>query len=372
MLKQPVGFVKLTNIALIKYKANGKRFEIACYKNKVLNWRNGVESNLAEVLQSDDIYVNAAQGEVAKKTLLEECFPDKTKKEILMLILDKGEMQVSQKEREVLMETLTNDILNIISAKIIHPKTKRVFSIDTIRAAVKESNIAFNLSKSAKKQAMDAIKVLCHRYFVEKVGMLVKAVFDDPEVLTTASKVAEFEVRSKSDKEAVVLVTHEKFVELEKLAEEKFKDRLFLTVLDPNFIEKEILSIDYSADALMHPRIDPALIDSKSKKVPKKGYTAPKVDLTDVQEEVKRETIANHNNATLATMMDEKEHQAKVCHTCKDITFAIVNDYKDHIKSELHKFNLQRKMKNDPPLDFEEFQNHLLMQDFVNKKKGKK
>jgi len=29
-------------VALVKYKKKGKKFEIACYKNKVLNWRNGV------------------------------------------------------------------------------------------------------------------------------------------------------------------------------------------------------------------------------------------------------------------------------------------------------------------------------------------
>jgi hypothetical protein len=36
------GQKRLTNVALVKYKKKGKRFEIACYKNKVLNWRNGV------------------------------------------------------------------------------------------------------------------------------------------------------------------------------------------------------------------------------------------------------------------------------------------------------------------------------------------
>ena len=29
-------------MALVRFKKKGKRFEIACYKNKVLNWRTGV------------------------------------------------------------------------------------------------------------------------------------------------------------------------------------------------------------------------------------------------------------------------------------------------------------------------------------------
>lgn len=38
----PAGQKRLTNIAVVRYKSHGKRFEIACYKNKVLNWRNGM------------------------------------------------------------------------------------------------------------------------------------------------------------------------------------------------------------------------------------------------------------------------------------------------------------------------------------------
>lgn len=42
--------MKLTNVAVIRYKVKGKSFEIACYKNKVIDWRNGIEKNISEVL----------------------------------------------------------------------------------------------------------------------------------------------------------------------------------------------------------------------------------------------------------------------------------------------------------------------------------
>lgn len=40
-LFQPIGQVRLTNVATVRLKANNVRFEIACYKNKVLNWKSG-------------------------------------------------------------------------------------------------------------------------------------------------------------------------------------------------------------------------------------------------------------------------------------------------------------------------------------------
>jgi hypothetical protein len=37
-----VGQKRLTNIAVVRLKKNGQRFEIACYKNKVGDWRTGM------------------------------------------------------------------------------------------------------------------------------------------------------------------------------------------------------------------------------------------------------------------------------------------------------------------------------------------
>jgi ribosome maturation protein SDO1 len=39
---QPVTQVRLTNVAVVNLRKAGKRFEIACYKNKVVSWRQGV------------------------------------------------------------------------------------------------------------------------------------------------------------------------------------------------------------------------------------------------------------------------------------------------------------------------------------------
>jgi len=36
------GQKRLTNIAVVKLKKNGKRFEVACYRNKVADWRAGM------------------------------------------------------------------------------------------------------------------------------------------------------------------------------------------------------------------------------------------------------------------------------------------------------------------------------------------
>ena len=36
----PLNQKVLTNVAIVKLKKGGKTFELACYRNKVANWRN--------------------------------------------------------------------------------------------------------------------------------------------------------------------------------------------------------------------------------------------------------------------------------------------------------------------------------------------
>uniref|UniRef100_A0AAQ4PKB2 Ribosome maturation protein SDO1/SBDS N-terminal domain-containing protein n=1 Tax=Gasterosteus aculeatus aculeatus TaxID=481459 RepID=A0AAQ4PKB2_GASAC len=70
----PTNQIRLTNVAVVRMKKGGKRFEIACYKNKVVNWRAGAEKDLDEVLQTQSVFVNVSKGQVAKKEDLTKSF----------------------------------------------------------------------------------------------------------------------------------------------------------------------------------------------------------------------------------------------------------------------------------------------------------
>lgn len=68
-ITQPVNQVRLTNVAMVRMKRHGHRFEIACYKNKVVNWRNGVEKDLDEVLQIRNVFSNVSKVRYAARVL---------------------------------------------------------------------------------------------------------------------------------------------------------------------------------------------------------------------------------------------------------------------------------------------------------------
>ena len=56
-----------TNVAVVRTTKKGMRFEIACYRNKVLSWRSKAEVDLGEVLQVDSVFTNVGKGQLASK-----------------------------------------------------------------------------------------------------------------------------------------------------------------------------------------------------------------------------------------------------------------------------------------------------------------
>ena len=114
MIQTPVNQVRLTNVAIVRYKKMGQKFELACYKNKVQNYRDNVENDLNEVLQIYEIFTNVSKGEVAKSKTIEKYLKVEKDKAIEM-ILQKGELQVSDLERESEFESLRMKIANIVS-----------------------------------------------------------------------------------------------------------------------------------------------------------------------------------------------------------------------------------------------------------------
>lgn len=80
-IQTPSNRQQLTNVAVVRLKKGGQRFEIACYKNKVVSWRNKIDTDLDDVLQSHSVFSNVSKGQTAKKEDLLKAFgiEDQTK-----------------------------------------------------------------------------------------------------------------------------------------------------------------------------------------------------------------------------------------------------------------------------------------------------
>lgn len=154
-IQQPVGQIKLTNVSLVRLKKGKKRFEIACYKNKVLEYRSGIETNLDNVLQIPNVFLNVSKGQTAPTADLAKAFgKDKSVNDIILEILNKGEIQVGEKERAAQLERVHNEVVSIVASKLVDPRTKRVYTTGMIEKALDMlSSQAHNTDQGANKTA---------------------------------------------------------------------------------------------------------------------------------------------------------------------------------------------------------------------------
>ncbi|VDD91035.1 unnamed protein product [Enterobius vermicularis] len=187
-IQTPTNQKLLTNVAVVRMKKCGKRFEVACYKNKVVNWRNKTEKNIDEVLQTQTVFSNVSKGQVAKRDDLIAAFGMEDQLEICKMILDKGDLQISEKERQVQAESSFKEVANMIANMCVNPETKRPYSIAVIEKALKDVHFSNKASSSSKKQALEMIPKLRETMKIDRAEMRLRTSVDSKEAKKVHTK----------------------------------------------------------------------------------------------------------------------------------------------------------------------------------------
>lgn len=158
----PINQVKLTNVSVVRLRKQGVRFELACYRNKLADYRNQRDTiNLDDVLQSRHIFSNVSKGELAKQGDMERCFPGLKPEQVIREILDTGETQVNDKEREAQLSVMTREIASMVSERCLNPSTRTPYPTTVVERAMTEVlHYSVRPDKSAKQQCLDVIKQL--------------------------------------------------------------------------------------------------------------------------------------------------------------------------------------------------------------------
>nr|CAB3479667.1 unnamed protein product [Digitaria exilis] len=192
-LVQPVGQKRLTNVAVVRLRKHGQLFEIACIPNKVMSWRARVEKkDLDEVFQSHTVYCNVSKGVLARSKDLIKAFGTDDQTKICIEILEKGELQVSGKEREAQLSTQFRDIATIVMEKTINPDTRRPYTITMIERLMHEIHFAVDPNLTSKEQALKVIKKLMENFPIKRAPPRVRFTAPKPSFAGLMEKVAEW------------------------------------------------------------------------------------------------------------------------------------------------------------------------------------
>lgn len=103
-----------------------------------------------------------------------EVFGTTDERAISLIILDKGEVQVSDKERKVELETLFKDVATVLVEKCVNPQTRRPYTMGVIERALKDVHFAVDPKRSAKAQALEILPRLQERFPIERAQMRLR------------------------------------------------------------------------------------------------------------------------------------------------------------------------------------------------------
>lgn len=126
------------------------------------------------MLQTHSVFTNVSKGQVAKKQDLIKAFGIENTTEICKQILSKGELQVSDKERQSHLNQVFKEVATIVSDKCLDPEMKRPYPVTMIEKAMKDLHFSVKLTQSSKQQALQVIKKLKETMPIERAKMRIR------------------------------------------------------------------------------------------------------------------------------------------------------------------------------------------------------
>ncbi|GMY06554.1 ribosome maturation protein SBDS [Fagus crenata] len=338
-LVQPIGQKRLTNVAVVRLKKHGNRFEIACYKNKVLSWRSSVEKDLDEVLQSHTVYSNVSKGVLAKSKELLQAFGTDDQTKICLEILDKGELQVAGKERESQLSNQFRDIATIVMQKTFNTETQRPYTIGMIERLMREIHFAVDPHSNSKKQALEVIHELQKQFPIKRSPMRLRIGAPEKDFSSLLEKLSVWNasIVSKDDSGSHPYVVFEMDPGFYRDCSE------FVSSLQGRF-EVLAYSVHVEEDTHVDHYDDYEDVPAGPSRLPME----PSDSVSQLSEKLQKQTTISGGNENV-----KAEGKQNKCSTCQ-VLVGDANEFRDHFKSDWHKHNVKRKTRQLPPLTEEE------------------
>uniref|UniRef100_A0A7S3NJM4 C2H2-type domain-containing protein n=1 Tax=Aureoumbra lagunensis TaxID=44058 RepID=A0A7S3NJM4_9STRA len=379
----PQNVVKLSNVAVVRLQRGGSRFEVACYPNKVVDYRNGIESDLDEVLQVRQVFKNASKGQVASKKEVEKAFG--VVQAACEEILKFGELQISEKERGAKIEALSKDISQIVAEKIIEANSGRPVPASQIEKIMQNLKFTVSTSRSSKQQALDLIRCIENEseLGLARAKMRLKIVNDshaareallaidgivtdgttflaEPRVFRAASAAVEAQGTS------IQVIDHAARVAISEITATEKKSS------SPQQQQEESMTHNkhnqnFSQQDQEENKPHQGKKSKAAKRREKEDYAERLALVKEAQErrQKHREHLESSDNITqdssATTENDDKGKDQSsnggkllTCNTCGG-SFSDTAAHRCHFRSDWHRYNLKRKLENKPPISEADF-----------------
>lgn len=150
----------------------------------------------------------------------------------------KGELQVSDKERQSQTDQLFKDIATTVAEKCINPELKRPYPVTIIEKAMKDAHYSVKPNQSAKQQALQVIKLLKEQIPLERAKMRLKVISKGKVAKKLKDKITklesvEIEKEDRDDEQLtlIFIIDPGHFKEIDTMVQAEIKNGSYLEVL---------------------------------------------------------------------------------------------------------------------------------------------
>ncbi|MAG38555.1 ribosome assembly factor SBDS [Candidatus Woesearchaeota archaeon] len=151
---------KKISINLARLKTHGQTFEVVIDPDLAIDYKNGKEIDIEEVLKAQEVFFDANKGLHSSENELQKVFDTKNVLEVANRIIKKGEIQLTAEFRDSLREEKKKRIINIIHRNGIDPKTSLPHPVQRIENAFAQAKVHIDEFKKPEEQVSEIIKKL--------------------------------------------------------------------------------------------------------------------------------------------------------------------------------------------------------------------
>lgn len=152
--------IPLDKAIVVKLKTHGENFEILVDPDLALEYKEGKEIDVDEILAADKIFKDASAADEAPGESMLKVFESTDVKEVAGKILEKGELHLTTEQKKRMLDERKKQIVNLIARNAMNPQTKTPHPPERIENAMNEAKVSVDIQKSAKEQVDKVVKAL--------------------------------------------------------------------------------------------------------------------------------------------------------------------------------------------------------------------
>ncbi|MEM3387541.1 MAG: ribosome assembly factor SBDS [Nitrososphaerales archaeon] len=149
-----------TKYTIVRLTLGGEHFEILVNPDAALNYKMGKSIPPSQVIAVDEIYSDASKGLRVSSEKLQKYFQTTNITQAAVIILNKGELQLTTEQRRKLVSDKKKQIIEIISRNYIDPRTGLPHPPLRIEQALQEAKVSIDPFKSAEEQTKTIVEQL--------------------------------------------------------------------------------------------------------------------------------------------------------------------------------------------------------------------